>query len=1169
MHPEQETVAREQDNLGIIIEYLTPRVSITAPTSSSRPLVHLASIWRFFDSPYGHPVLFPKSDGGFYRTYWVPVLSKIELYPIQHPSLTISSTAPRPYPELLFDPLVYEDRRPVAERQPFIEMIKSLARTNSIVKEGNIMNLDPKSWFSVIWSQISVDPRYIDLQRDHLLIFYRLNTPQTVSWFRNARSLNHEHHLEMYINYNRFYTEKRSPSNRQLRFSPPESESTTSPLKLLNLSHDAIQRAIDTYDCTYSLLTVHSPILPTSTSDLTWAHNGFQPERSFASPGIINSLKTHRPAREKTNWIDITKYTSFEDANMQPHTTSVCSAGGDHKFLQRDQLTEKRIGVEFLRVKDAFCIHHLCRESAPSADNVLDVFNYFIEHLPIPSNLRIESSTITLKGSIFKNYHESSIISWSRKIGYLHSDSSSTHLGQKSHGCILTDEIKKIFHRNFFTLSEYPRTIFHLYAVLLSMQQHSEVYKDIPLYYRIIINALYYTGLQQIMDRSKTIDSGGVCTDVSSSNRSRKDFNLTISVKNDSNSRKIETNKRDVGTYLAANANSNEAAPSSSSSYEANSESISESKTIAGSNYSMTLLPPYNITSFIPECTSRISSILDNLTLQELHSTLCDLMKHFYPVNTSCIEQSFGKNKSIPKSFKYLHGVGFESMLTPSSSMHKNDDLWHVHTAQLILSHPIFKQSSFEYQQSRQAMLCQSSLSRPTPSTHRSPNIVITTIKPHSLEKQSSDSPHISLPSSAASTNDIKELLTDASSDNIPAVNDVLLQSGASAVKHTPLIHVPFVPSTTSFSSGNDTYISLLLESNRKQSSPNEIKTLKNKTKSRDSKKKEFSITVGASLPPGDKEKYEKIILKQYKLFIKSLYHLFTHRQTDKISDSPPCYSNSYVPYMAFYRRTPSSDCPCDFCHQSLIMHTGSCSSPGCGKCSSSAQSSPSSRVSYDSSLCESITRRLLCSSNIKRYIHSDKTLARLMHFSANYKLTELSGLSSVATKFISSRSIMDGIRLSFLGCLPLKSFHNNLEFYRSTDNSEENLRLIRSKDATHTLKFSEYPVIYHIFLEIILSYVANYHDLAPCMPPKLEKFILKPRVVSKTMTFTDTIDDSAIQLRGGHDLGLHSSRQRPSSAEGRNRERGQKQKTSRLKNQRVGHNNQSSNRGSAVNNSK
>lgn len=1158
MHSEQGTVAKEQDNLGIIIECLTPRVSITALSSSSTPSVRLASIWRFFDSPYGHPVLFPTANGGVYRTYWTPVLSKIELYPIQRQSLTISSTAPKSSPDLPLNPLVYEDRRPVAERQPFIEMIKSLARTNPVIQEGSITDIDYKSWFSVIWSQISVDPRHIDLQRDHLLIFYKFNTPQTVSWLTKARRSDHDHHLEMYINYNRFYTEKRSPSNKQLRFSPPESWSTTSPLRLLNLSHDDLQHELDTYDCTYSLLTVHSPMLPTCTSDLSWARNGFQPERLFSSPGIINSLKTYRSNKEKGSWNNLVKSAAFEDTNTLPHTMSVFSKSNDYKYLQQDQVVEKRIGVEFLRVKDALCIHHLCRESAPSAENILDVFNYFIEHLPICNNLQIKHTAIVLKGNISKRNYESSALSWCEQRGYLNSEPQSSHLhtshfeaGHKHFGqgrCrISADEVRRIFSKNSYSLSEYPRTIIHLYVILLLMQQHSEVYKDVPLYYRIVINALYYTTLQQILHKSKTISTTNTTTVTSSSSSSRKDSILTISMKNDNHSQGSEVDKRDTGKDVVSNAN--ETIPINNSSCKTHLESASQPKTIAGLNYSINLLPPYNIHSFVPEYTSRISSILDGLTLQQLHSTLCDLLKNFYLTNTSCIEKAFGKTKTTPNSFKYLSDIGFPSIMNVSSPIQNNNDPYHTYTTQVILSHPVFKRSSYESKKVTQTILCQRQVSsQPTPTIHKSPNIVITTMKTQGLENQS-----------------------DGSSDSIPVVSDTLVSNKPLTIKHTFLASTPHIPSTASIinDKSDTTYISLLLEHGKQQCFSSETKLSKNKIKCRDSKKKELSITVGTSLPPGDKEKYEKIILDQYKIFIKSLYQLLMHKQPDKVSESSSLYSSSHVSYLTFYRRAPCSDCSCSFCYRSLTMENSSNLSLECDRCSTTPHSSLYSKANYDSPLCGPITKKLMCSPTIRRYISADKTLARFIHFSANYKLTEFSNLSSVATKFLSSRSIMDGIRLSFIGCLPLNTFHNNLEFYRSTDNSENNFRLIRSKDATHTLKFSEYPVIYHVFLEIILNYVASYYDLAPCMPPKLEKFILKPMAVSKTMAFTDTIDDSAITFRGGNDLEIHISKQRPSSAEGGNRERGRKQRNPNLKNQRIGHGNQSSNRGSTVKNSK
>ena len=1119
-------MAREQDNLGTIIEFLTPRVSITALSSSSTPLVHLASVWRFFDSPYGHPVLFPRPDGTLFRTYWVPVLSKIELYPVQRSSLAISSTAFRPYPDLFFSPLIYEDRRPVAERQPFIEMIKALARTNPIIQEGTIMDIDPKSWFSVIWSQISVDPRYLDLQRDHLLTFYRFNTPQTVSWLTHARSSDHDHHLEMYISYNRFYTEKRSSSNKQLRFSQSESENVTSPLKLLNLSQSDIQHALNTHDCTYSLLTVHSPMLPTCTSDLTWARNGFQPERSFASPGIINSLKTHKSIKEKSNLNDIASCTSFEDTNMQPHTKDVSSKNDDHQFLQRKYLTEKWIGAEFLRVKDAFCIHHLCRESAPSAETVLDVFNYFVEHLPIRTDLQVENSTIVLRSNISKKYHEPSILSWSEKKGYLSLDPSFSYVGCKKSWRISTDDIRRVFSRGSYSLSEYPRNIIHLYATLLALQQHSEVYKTLPLYYRILINALYYTGLQQIMSRSKAADPIHIDTEAPSNHL----------------------------------------------------DSPSQPRTIAGLNYSIDLLPPYNINSFVPEFMSRVSSLLDGLTIQQLHSTLCDLMKHFYPSNASCVQRAFNKTRSTPSSFEYLHAGGFKSIKEPLSSV-SNHDPRHTATLQLVLSHPIFKRSSSEHRHSTSITNPQLTSSPVISSSHRSPNIIITTIKHHNQEKLASNSSHTSFPSSTTSTAEAREPLTDTSSDYVAAASDVVSQNGTSTITSVSLNISPFIPSTTSTLDSSCTYLSFLLDCGKRPSYSSETeagsplgdatKLLKNKVKAREAKKRELSITVGTSLVPGDKERYEKVILEQYSSFIKSLYHLLIHKPSDRAHDCPSCYSSSCTPYLTFYRRLPSSDCSCDFCHQSFLMRACSHSSSGYGKGSSSALSSSSSKASFDISFCESITRKLVCSPTIRRYICSDKALARFTHFSANYKLTEFSNLSVVATKFLSSRSIMDGIRLSFVGCLPLNTFHTNLEFYCSTDNSEENLRLIRSRDAKHILKFPEYPIIYHIFLEIILNYVSVYHDLVSCMPSKFNKFILEPKVATKKIVFTDTIDDSAIPLRGGHVLAIHPSRQRSSSAEGGSRERGRRVKAPRLRNQRAGHDNQSSNRNSAVNSSK
>ncbi|ESU35565.1 Hypothetical protein DHA2_153232 [Giardia duodenalis] len=1180
MHSEQGAVARDQDNLGTIIECLTPRVSITALSSSSTPLVHLASVWRFFDSPYGHSVLFPRPDGTLFRTYWVPVLSKIELYPVQRPSLTISNTASRPYPDLLFSPLIYEDRRPVAERQPFIEMIKSLARTNPVIQEGTIMDIDPKSWFSVVWSQISVDPQYLDLQRDHLLTFYRFNTPQTVSWLTNARSSDHDHHLEMYIKYNRFYTEKRSASNKQLRFSPSDSGSITSPLKLLNLSQSDIQHALDTHDCTYSLLTVHSPMLPTCTSDLTWARNGFQPERSFASPGIINSLKTHRSIKEKNNLTNISSCTSFEDTNTQPHTKKVYSKTDDHTFLQRKQLAEKWVGAEFLRVKDAFCIHHLCRESAPSAETILDVFNYFVEHLHVCTDLQVETSTIVLRGNISRKYHEPSILSWSERKGYLMLDATSTHFGYKRSGRMSADDIRKIFHRSSYSLSEYPRTIIHLYAILLVMQQHSEVYKDLPLYYRIIINALYYTGLQQIMSRSKVADPVTIDAETITSYHTTKNFALAASVRHDGYLRKNETgqNNSEKGFVVNLDATAKSTIQSTNEPREGCPDSIIQPKTIAGLNYSIDLLPPYNISSFNPESTSRISSILDSLTLQQLHSTLCDLMKHFYPANGSCVERVFSKTRSIPASFKYLHNVGFKSIMNPLNSL-LSHDMRHTANLQLMLSHPIFKRSSSEYKQSMQAVFhYQTSSSLVTSNSHCSSSIVITTTKHHNLEKLSSDSTRISPPSSAVSTAEVKESLTDGSSDHITIVSDAPLQSGVSTCKTISLNPSPLISTTSPFDSSNS-YLSLLLDDGRRPCSSGDAevvsfskettKASRSKARLRETKRKELSITVGTSLVPGDKERCEKIILEQYRTFIKLLYHLLTHKQNDKTHDYLVCPSSSHAPYLTFYRRDPSSDCSCDFCHQSFIMQGGTCSALGWDRGSGYILPSPSSRASFDAFLCESATRRLVCSPGIRRYICSDKALARFTHFSANYKLTEFSNLSAVAIKFLSSRSIMDGIRLSFVGCLPLNTFHTNLEFYRSTDNSEENFKLIRSKDSKHILKFSEYPVIYHIFLEIILNYVPVYHDLISCMPPKLDKFILEPRVITRKIAFTDTIDDSAIQLRGGHVLAIHPPRQRPSSAEGGSREHARKPKAARLKHQRVGHSNQPSNRSPAVNSSK
>ncbi|GKT36721.1 Protein of unknown function DUF789 like protein [Aduncisulcus paluster] len=122
---------------------------------------NLASVWRFFDAPFGLPTRVI-IDNLKYTSFYTPYLSVIELYSKPTYKTVIDPITSKSMEEIIPGKLLlkFDEERAPSIRPPLINMIQELHKKNPILCTLTSNDIDIKtSWFAVTWYPIKIDTR--------------------------------------------------------------------------------------------------------------------------------------------------------------------------------------------------------------------------------------------------------------------------------------------------------------------------------------------------------------------------------------------------------------------------------------------------------------------------------------------------------------------------------------------------------------------------------------------------------------------------------------------------------------------------------------------------------------------------------------------------------------------------------------------------------------------------------------------------------------------------------------------------------------------------------------------------------------------------------------------------------------------------------------------------
>ncbi|TNJ29571.1 hypothetical protein GMRT_11635 [Giardia muris] len=910
------------DNLGVIIQSLTPHASITTAPTVEAPTVHLSSIWRFFDAPYGHPTFLQCADGSVVRRYWKPTLSALHLEVEPSPDLD-SPLPPR------FSTLTYCETLPISERMPLIDTIKHLARVHPILSEATVRDLRSTSWISVVWTQIGMDPRLNTLQRGSLLMFYKIASPQVLGWMSRHPS---EKTVQQVVSfsYTRFYCE----AMRKGLFSPYTLEMYNAqqpskfPFKQL-----ASQEELRRLDREYVYYCSQTSQLPTFSSDFNWAHRGFFPDRTFSHMTTLTRVRAtsqytgrRRPSfRGEEGDVKPMASLGVHTLTAHPVTSDIPSSG---RVIDRRGMTHS------FRCREAFYCHHILHEPAPSAISQLDAYLYFVQHISMRNGFQLYDSEVILSPS---------------------SDPVSRHVEGSLGGETATDSM---FGRSW-DLSVPPASLEDLFYILHCLGSATpRVFRELPVYYRVLLNVLYFNNLHKSVKRAFRTDEAG----------------STVESGNDEQERPADT----PGTLP---------------------------------NYVVKIHPPYTVASLRYNDDPQYFHRLRELTLKDLRHAISSLLSLFFG-NEPYFHRLLSKKRLSECTINYLStSRHFSSLRDGSQPNH------HV-----ILTHPVFEQCS------NAAGLLISTYEELHAWSELVGSLPSSSSKDHDDSGVSSESEPVCTP--------IREKFVSGTSNKflLDFVMDLLLdledgdgKSVPASINATPM--TMFVPTSEE---SDDAHNYFVFDDNRHH--PN-------------------SVT--------------NPIRKVYHNFVVHLWRNFMHR----VMHSP-------VIYLTFYRR-----------RSSLYRHIYS-RDPG---------------MSAVSAIVGGVA---------ERFVSDQKIYERLLTYQNEHNISDFTDIASTAIGFLTSRTLVNSVRLSFLGCVPLDVLRLNLDFLSLTDNSPARIADLLRKSEPLIVKGQDYDPIYHVFLKIILEHVQPYNDLTALFPQQREWVAVASIRQTAPLRFMDTVDDSALPVK-------------------------------------------------------